>query len=57
MFPLTLSHVGIHVRDIPRVVDFYTRFLGLAVADRGPNPNGEIVFPQAGAERRHLQTA
>jgi catechol 2,3-dioxygenase-like lactoylglutathione lyase family enzyme len=27
-----------------RMVDFYTRFLGFAVADRGPSPNGEIVF-------------
>ena len=43
-FSLTLSHVGIFVTDINRMVDFYTRFLGFAVSDRGPNPAGEIVF-------------
>ncbi len=43
-YSLTLSHVGIFVTDIARMVDFYTRFMGFAVSDRGPNPNGEIVF-------------
>ena len=43
-FSLTLSHVGIFVTDIKRMADFYTRFLGFVVSDRGPNPNGEIVF-------------
>ena len=57
MFSLTLSHVGIYVTDMPRLVDFYPRFLRFAIADRGPNPNGKIVFPQAGAGRRHLRTA
>ena len=44
MYSLTFSHVGIYVSDMARMVDFYTRFLGFAVADRGPNPNGEIAF-------------
>lgn len=43
-YTLTFSHVGIYVADIARMVDFYTRFLGFAVADRGSHPNGEIVF-------------
>ena len=43
-FTLILSHVGVFVTDIKRMVDFYTRFLGFVVSDRGPNPNGEIVF-------------
>jgi catechol 2,3-dioxygenase-like lactoylglutathione lyase family enzyme len=43
-FSLTLSHFGVFVTDINRMVDFYTRFLGFAVSDRGPNPVGEIVF-------------
>jgi len=43
MYSLTLSHVGIYVSDMARMVEFYTRFLGFAVSDRGPNPNGEIV--------------
>lgn len=45
-FHLTLSHVGIHVNDMPRMVDFYTRFLGFAESDRGAlaDGKGEIVF-------------
>jgi len=43
-FSLTLSHFGMFVTDINRMVDFYTRFLGFAVSDRGQNANGEIVF-------------
>lgn len=43
-FSLTLSHVGIFVTDVGRMVDFYARFLGFAVSDRGPNSHGEIVF-------------
>jgi catechol 2,3-dioxygenase-like lactoylglutathione lyase family enzyme len=44
-FSLTLSHVGIFVVDMPRMVDFYTGFMGFAVSDRGPIANGgEIVF-------------
>ena len=31
-FSLTLSHVGIFVTDIQRMVDFYTRFLGFVVS-------------------------
>jgi catechol 2,3-dioxygenase len=30
-----LSHFGIHVTDIARMTDFYTRALGLLVTDRG----------------------
>lgn len=43
-FSLTLSHVGIFVSDVDRMVDFYTRFMGFAVSDRGASPQGEIVF-------------
>ena len=45
-FSLTLSHVGIYVTDMPRMVDFYTRFLGFAESDRGTlaDGRGEIVF-------------
>jgi catechol-2,3-dioxygenase len=43
-FSLTLSHVGLFVTDIARMADFYSRFLGFAISDRGPNPHGEIVF-------------
>src|SRR5262245_26080408 len=53
MFALTLSHVGIYVTDMARMVDFYTRFLGFAIADRGPAPNGEIVFLTRDAREHH----
>lgn len=44
-YGLNLSHVGIFVTDMPRMVDFYTGFLGFAVSDRGETSNGgEIVF-------------
>ena len=44
-FSLTLSHVGIHVTDMARMVDFYTRLLGFAESDRGTTlDGGEIVF-------------
>jgi catechol 2,3-dioxygenase-like lactoylglutathione lyase family enzyme len=52
-FTLTLSHVGIFVTDIERMVDFYTRFLGFVVSDRGTRPNGEIVFMTRDAREHH----
>jgi len=52
-FSLTLSHVGIFVTDIERMVDFYTRFLGFVVSDRGPRPDGEIVFMTRDPNEHH----
>lgn len=45
-FSLSLTHVGIYVVDIARMVDFYTRVVGFAEADRGKRTtgDGEIVF-------------
>jgi catechol 2,3-dioxygenase-like lactoylglutathione lyase family enzyme len=44
-YSLTFSHVGIHVTDMARMVDFYTGFLGFAVSDRGESSQGgELVF-------------
>lgn len=43
-YSLAISHVGIFVKDMPPMVDFYTRFMGFAISDRGPRPGGEIVF-------------
>lgn len=43
-FSLTLSHVGLYVKDVSAMVDFYTCVLGFAVSDRGVRPAGEIVF-------------
>src|SRR5215813_10628237 len=38
-----LSHFGIHVTDLPRMEDFYTRVLGLLVSDRGALPSGPTL--------------
>lgn len=53
-FSLTLSHVGIFVTDMGRMVDFYTRFLGFAVSDRGPAASGgEVVFMTRDPREHH----
>jgi len=53
-YSLTLSHVGIHVVDVPRMVDFYTGYLSFAVSDRGPaRGGGEIVFMTRDPREHH----
>ena len=53
-YGLTLSHVGIFVTDLPRMVDFYTGFLGFAESDRGSTANGgEIVFMTRDPREHH----
>lgn len=39
-----LSHVGITVIDLDRMVDFYTRVLGFTISDRGRPANGGNEF-------------
>ncbi|MBI4247806.1 MAG: ABC transporter substrate-binding protein [Candidatus Rokubacteria bacterium] len=49
-----LSHFGIHVTDLDRMVDFYTRGLGLVVNDRGALPNGpELAFLSRDPDQHH----
>jgi catechol-2,3-dioxygenase len=52
---LALSHFGIHVHDLPRMEDFYTRVLGLLVSDRGALPNGgpTLVFLSRDPDEHH----
>ena len=53
-FSLSFSHVGIFVTDLARMVDFYTRFLGFAVSDRGAGTQGgEIVFMTRDPREHH----
>ena len=54
-FGLTLSHVGVFVTDMPKMVDFYTGFLGFAVSDRGTlaDGRGEIVFLTRDSREHH----
>lgn len=37
-----LSHVGLYVSDLPKMIDFYTRVLGFVVSDAAPD--GRITF-------------
>ena len=41
---LSFSHIGIYVRDLERMADFYSRVLGFAVSDRGEldTPHGKV---------------
>jgi catechol 2,3-dioxygenase-like lactoylglutathione lyase family enzyme len=44
---LSLSHLGICCFDLPRMVEFYTRVLGMTQSDRGELPppfDAELVF-------------
>ncbi len=41
---VSFSHFGIHVTDLGRMEDFYTRVLGLLVSDRGNLPNGPTLL-------------
>jgi catechol 2,3-dioxygenase len=40
---VSFSHFGIHVTDLARMEDFYTRVLGLLVSDRGALPGGPTL--------------
>ena len=54
-FSLAFTHVGIHVTDMDRMVDFYTRVVGFAVSDRGPrlSGGGEIAFMTRDPREHH----
>jgi catechol-2,3-dioxygenase len=51
---VSFSHFGIHVTDLPRMEDFYTRVLGLLVSDRGSLPGGPtLVFLSRDPDEHH----
>ncbi len=51
---ITFSHVGVYVTNLDRMVDFYTRFLGFVVSDRGKTSGGGgIVFLTRDAKEHH----
>ena len=54
-YGLNLSHVGLFVTDMSRMVDFYTNFLGFAESDRGKlaDGRGEIVFMTRDPREHH----
>ncbi len=50
-----LAHFGLYVRDVERMVDFYSRVFGLTVTDHG-NPGsgrGELIFMSADPGEHH----
>jgi catechol-2,3-dioxygenase len=44
-----LGHVGIYAQDLPAMRDFYTRIVGLQIADEAPN----AVFMSSDPDREH----
>tara|TARA_R110002126_G_scaffold9801_1_gene44139 strand:+ start:5862 stop:6437 length:576 start_codon:yes stop_codon:yes gene_type:complete len=50
-----ISHIGIYVTGLDRMVDFYGRVLGFMVTDRGPLPSGapEYVFMSRDPNEHH----
>jgi catechol 2,3-dioxygenase-like lactoylglutathione lyase family enzyme len=50
-----LGHFGVFVRDMDKMVDFYTNVLGMTLTDRGPDDR--IVFLSAQPEVEHHEIA
>ena len=48
-----LGHVGLFVKDMPMMVEFYTSLLGLTLTDQGP----KIAFLSARPEEEHHELA
>jgi catechol 2,3-dioxygenase-like lactoylglutathione lyase family enzyme len=52
---LAFSHVGVFVKDIERMVDFYTRVMGFVVSDRGVLDHGAKIAFLTRNPREHHQ--
>jgi catechol 2,3-dioxygenase len=51
---MSFSHVGLFVTDLPKMVEFYTRILGLVVSDREVREDGsEIAFMTSDPREHH----
>ena len=51
---LSFSHVGVFVHDLPKMVDFYTRVIGLVISDRAVRSDGsEICFMTLDPSEHH----
>jgi catechol 2,3-dioxygenase-like lactoylglutathione lyase family enzyme len=52
---LCLGHVGFYVRDMPRMIEFYTKVLGLVLTDTGTLSGGagQIAFLSRTPEEHH----
>jgi catechol-2,3-dioxygenase len=50
-----LGHLGVFVKDMPKMIDFYSNFLGMTVTDRSPDDGA--VFLSAQPEQEHHELA
>lgn len=48
-----ISHIGIYVIDMDKMVEFYTRVLGYTVTDEGPFGKGSMTFLSRDARDHH----
>jgi catechol 2,3-dioxygenase len=48
-----ISHIGIYVFDMGKMVDFYTRVLGYTITDEGPFGTGSMTFLSRDARDHH----
>ena len=59
-----LSHVGLYVHDVPKMIDFYTKVLGFVVSDgaedgritflsRNPSDHHQVVLVRGRDDRQH----
>jgi catechol 2,3-dioxygenase-like lactoylglutathione lyase family enzyme len=53
--PVFLSHAGVYVQDLEKMLDFYVRMFGFVVSDRGTirTTGGQIVFLTSSPEEHH----
>jgi catechol 2,3-dioxygenase-like lactoylglutathione lyase family enzyme len=52
---LSFSHVGLFVTDLDKMVDFYTKHLGLVISDREKREDGTEIAFMTGDPREHHQ--
>jgi catechol 2,3-dioxygenase-like lactoylglutathione lyase family enzyme len=50
---LSFSHCGIFVTDLDRMVNFYTKYLGFVVSDRGVVGQSEFAFITRNPDEHH----
>lgn len=50
---LTFNHMGLSVKNVARMEDFYTRVLGFTVTDRGEAGGMDLVFLSRSPEDHH----
>ena len=51
---MSFSHIGLFVTDLPKMVEFYTRILGLVISDREVREDGsEIAFMTSDPREHH----